>query len=77
MLMRTMQMNNPLGQHGAQVHNIQIKPISAKRRTGGAPANIIQAQFHNQGSTAGQSSKSGSTQQPAQNISVGNILNNR
>ena len=32
-----------------QVHNIQIKPISAnKRRTTGAPSNLMQAaNFHN------------------------------
>ena len=42
-----MQMNNPLATHGAQVHNIQIKPISAtKRRAGAGPQNLMQAQFH-------------------------------
>ena len=53
-LTRTMQMNQgqissftifagPLTSHGAQVHNIQIKPISANKRRGGGtgPSNLI------------------------------------
>ena len=54
MLMRTMQMNNPLATHGAQVHNIQIKPISATKRRGGGPQNLMQAQFHNTIAVGGQ-----------------------
>ena len=46
MLVRTMQMNNTsLASGGAQVHNIQIKPISANKRRAAGPQNLIQANY--------------------------------
>lgn len=46
MLVRTMQMNNTtLAPGGAQVHNIQIKPISANKRRAAGPQNLIQANY--------------------------------
>ena len=62
-------MNNPLATHGAQVHNIQIKPISATKRRAGGPQNLMQAQFHNSNGPV-QSSQTNST-----SGTVGNILN--
>ena len=75
-MMRTMQMNNSLATHGAQVHNIQIKPVSGgKRRSGpGGASNLIQAQFLSS-SGQGQSSQGGGANQT--NISVSSILNSR
>ena len=73
MLMRTMQMNNLTGGGGAQVHNIQIKPISANKRRTGAPQNLIQASFINSGTPViGQANQTSVT-----SVSVSNILQQR
>ena len=66
-MLRTMPMNNNVATHGAQVHNIQIKPISAnKRRSGAGPQNLIQAQL----AGAGSQLQSGS-------VTLGNIMNRK
>ena len=67
-MLRTMPMNNNVATHGAQVHNIQIKPISAnKRRSGAGPQNLIQAQL------AG----AGGSQLQSGTVTLGNIMNRK